>query len=187
MTAEHVQIQAFLAQHALEYDDLPTMKKAGIVPFLPGESLRYCVMTPVGNKPELGAPDFQLCKGTRMYRHENGWRDMRGTIPENVELEPLAVTALREGMEELGLKLSNIERLSVLGEYRFISATNRFEMAMWMLAAKMKNAEDFLPLQDIAKNTATREWLTLAEFEEQGRPDHAHILGQMEKAILACV
>lgn len=184
MTEEQQQIQAFLAQHALEYADIPAIQKAGVVPFLAEMPRRYCVMMPKASRPELGLPDYQLCKGTRMYKGAHGhWHDMRGSIPEGAEMEPLAVTALREGIEELGLELSAISRLLVLGEYHFTSATNRQDVAMWMLAAEMKNDTDFLPLEAIAKTTSAREWLTLAEFQKQGRPDHAHILQMIEQRI----
>lgn len=177
MTSERAQIQAFLGDYSC--DTLPEIRKAGIVPFMRAP-MRYYVMTPIAAKPELGLPEFQLCKGTRMYHHEGTWRDMKGAVPEGVELEALPATALREGMEELGLKLSNIAMLHALGEYRFTSATSRTEITLWMLAAEMKNANDFTTPH---ASTASCAWMTLAEFQKQGRPDHAHILGLIESAL----
>lgn len=180
MTVEQLQIQAFLATHSLGAEELPHITKAGIVPFLRAP-LRYYVMTPVAAKPDLGLPDFQICKGTRMFRGDSGvWQDMRGHVPEGVNLEPLPVTSLREGMEELGLKLSNIARLLPLGEYRFTSATNRQEVKLWLCAAELKSADDF---GRVAVSTQSCAWMTLAEFQKQGRPDHAHILGMVEKTL----
>jgi 8-oxo-dGTP pyrophosphatase MutT (NUDIX family) len=181
MTSEHTKIQAFLRSHSLEVPESPTLRKAGLVPFLTAP-LRYYVMTPVASKPDLGLPDYQLCKGTRMYKCAAGWKDMRGLVPENAELEPLSYTALREGVEELGLAFENIRKLFVLGEYRFTSATNRKDVDLWMLAAEVKNAFDFLPLEK-THGTQHRAWLTLAEFKKQGRPDHAHILEQVEERL----
>lgn len=181
MTAEHTEIQAFLNNFTT--GDAPEIRKAGIVPFMQGP-LRYYVMTPVATKPDLGLPDFQLCKGTRMFKGERGWEDMRKHVPDHAELEALPVTALREGIEELGLKLSNIEKFIPLGEYRFTSATNRQEVRLWMSAALVKKPEDFAAPVD---STAECKWMTLAEFNKQGRADHAHILSQMEERLAACL
>lgn len=183
MTSERDEIQAFLQAQTLSAAPAPDIRKAGIIPFLRGP-LRYYVMTPVASKPDLGLPEFQLCKGTRMYQEHCEWRDMRGVVPDGVVLETLPETAVREGVEELGLRLSNIAALHVLGDYRFTSATNRKEIALWLLAAQMRNEDDFLSVQDVAASTADRRWMTLAEFQRQGRPDHAHILGLAEEKIL---
>ncbi len=177
MTSTHAEIQEFLKDFASA--DAPEIRKAGIVPFLRAP-LRYYVMTPTATKPELGLPEFQLCKGTRMYQAHGAWHDMKGQVPEDVPLEDLAATALREGIEELGLKLANIAELVTLGEYKFTSATSRQDIVLWMLAAEMKNADDFVAPHT---STAACAWMTLAEFKKQGRPDHAHILGLIEKQI----
>lgn len=178
MTSTHAEIQAFLQDFAST--DAPEIRKAGIVPFL-RDPLRYYVMTPVAAKPDLGLPEFQLCKGTRMYYADGVWRDMKGEVPKGVLLEDLAATALREGIEELGVKLSNIIQLLPLGEYHFTSATSRIDVTLWMLAAEVKNANDFsLP----HPSTAACAWMTLSEFQKQGRPDHAHILGLVENRLL---
>lgn len=178
MTSTHAEIQAFLKDFASA--GAPEIRKAGIAPFLRAP-LRYYVMTPTAAKPELGLPEFQLCKGTRMYQANCTWHDMKGHVPEGAPLEDLSATALREGIEELGLKLSNIAQLFTLGDYRFTSATSRMEVVLWMLAAEMKNADDF---DAPHASTAECAWMTLAEFQKQGRPDHAHILGLIESTLL---
>ena len=182
MTVEREQIQAFLHERKLVTASAPAIRKAGLVAFM-REPLCYYVMTPVANKPDLGLPEFQICKGTRMYKSDDGWADMRGVVPDGALMETLPETALREGIEELGLKLSNIAALQALGEYSFTSATNRKEVALWLLAAEMQNEADFLPPHAIAASTAERRWMTLAEFRKAGRPDHAHILGLAEERI----
>ena len=180
MTSTHAEIQAFLKDFASA--SAAEIRKAGIVPFLRAP-LRYYVMTPAAAKPELGLPEFQLCKGTRMYQAHGVWHDMKGHVPDGAPLEDLAATSLREGIEELGLKLSNIAQLVTFGEYRFTSATSRMEVALWMLAAEIKNPDDFGAPH---ASTAECRWMTLSEFHQHGRPDHAHILGLMEKR-LTCV
>jgi len=184
MTDEFSKIQAFLSGWALDVPKAPGIRKAGIIPFLLGDPLRYYVMTPVANKPDLGLPEFQLCKGTRMYKGFKGWADMKGVVPDGAELEPLAATAIREGIEELGLKLENIRHISTLGEHRFTSATNRKEIDLWLFAAEMKTEHDFLPQAEVAASTHERRWYTLEEFKKHGRPDHAHILSLVEQRLL---
>ena len=221
MTEERAIIQAFLEAHSLQAEDLPDIRKAGLVVYIKvnssprrgevgrgaglhnaqlqnlmqasphpnpppmGEGIRYMVMTPVANKPDMGLPEFQICKGTRMYHDGNQWRDMRGNVPDGATLEALPHTAIREGIEELGIRVSNIARAQMLGEYRFTSATNRRDVSLWLLGAEMKNAEDFLPQEAVASVTHERRWMTLAEFNKEGRPDHAHILGQVEALLCA--
>jgi hypothetical protein len=176
----HAEIHQFLQPFSLDVAELKQQTKAGIIPYLPGSHKRYYVMKPVASKPDLGLPEFQLCKGTRMYKAASGWADMRGAIPDHSILEPLAATALREGIEELGLVLSNIVGLKSLGEYSFQSATSSKPKTMFLFAAGMKNEYDFLASSAVAATTAERAWLTLEEFKKLGRPDHYHVLSQIE-------
>ncbi len=83
--------------------------KAGVVPFL-RDPYRYYLMKPVAKNPAPAAPKFQLCKGTRMMKVDGKWQDIREG-EEAGEKETLAATALREGIEELGLRLQNIKQL----------------------------------------------------------------------------
>lgn len=180
MTDEFTQIQEFLARMGGEAPQASHIRKAGIIPYIQGKPLKYYVMTPVASKPELGLPDFQICKGTRKYKLGEEWHDMKGIVPEDADLEPLAHTAIREGIEELGLKIANISRMMTMGEYHFTSATNRKEVFLWLFVAEIKNPGDFLPPSQVAASTQACAWLTLEEFTKKGRPDHAHILSLIE-------
>lgn len=95
-------------------------------------------------------------------------------------VEFLAVTALREGIEELGLKLENIKQLYDVGAYDFSSATSGNAKQMWLFAAEM-SADDFS--DDVADSTAGCGWLSLAEFDVAGREDHRYILRDIEKKL----
>ncbi|MDE3060316.1 MAG: NUDIX hydrolase [Pseudomonadota bacterium] len=182
---ERESIQAFLEGQAIaplqnaarKGDDFT---KAGLVPFLRGEKYRFYVMKPVSRHASLSAAEFQLCKGTRMYLDSAGnWQDMRGGESAEIK-ETLAATALREGIEELGLKLANIGRLFDVGPYDFSSASSGKPKRMWMFAAEVIAAEDFLPSIEVAFTTAGREWLSLSEFSVAGRPDHHYILRDIQ-------
>ena len=158
-----------------------TYTKAGVVPFIRHEGgYRFYVMKPHFTIPELGAPAFQLCKGTRMQPVPGvGWQDIRG---ENAgpDSETLEQTALREGVEELGLKLSNISALYDLGPYEFRSATTSKPKRMWLFAARIIDSGDMLPDSAVEESTDERQWLSASEFAVVGRADHRYILDDME-------
>ncbi len=205
----HSEIKNFLNNNQLikaEESFSTTQKfinKAGIVPFM-RSPLRYCVMKPCAARPELGIPEFQICKGTRMFYRGNSWQDIKGkykadelkaeglkaeellagqSIVEELPIEELPVTALREGIEELGLILENIKNIMPLGIYSFTSASQHRNIDLWLLAAEMKEENQFLPLAEIKSVTAERKWMTLAEFRKHGRADHAHILNLIEEKL----
>ncbi len=160
--------------------------KAGVIPFTrDAEGFRYYLMKPRGTQPELGEPPYQLCKGTRQYYTEGeGWRDIRERDDTSgAQKETMAQTALREGIEELGLVLDNITALFDLGLYDFSSATTGKQKQMWLFAASVANIDAFLPDREIAETTAARAWLTAAEFAVVGREDHRYIVQDIEKKL----
>lgn len=159
--------------------------KAGLVPFLWEEGeLQFYVMKPHGKMPNLGAPPYQLGKGTRMYFVPGvGWRDMRDEGDYGGVKESLAETALREGMEELGVELTNIKELFDLGPYHFSSATTGKSRQMWLLAAQVREADGFMSASQVAHTTEAREWLSVSEFAVVGRADHHYILQDIEKRL----
>jgi hypothetical protein len=184
VTDIHARVRAFLQDESVETltesVDSDRYRKAGVIPYTREEDLRFYVMKPLGERPELGEPAFQLCKGTRMYHVPGvGWRDMRSEGNFNGEKETLAETALREGIEELGLKLENIHRLIDLGPYSFSSATTGRAKEMWLFAAEVKEMDDFASDGEVAFTTEARKWVSAADFAIVGRPDHHYILGDI--------
>ena len=158
--------------------------KAGVIPFLRENPSRYYVMKPRAKLPELGAPPFQICKGTRMQLVPNiGWRDIKEEGMRAPIMESLAETALREGIEELGVRLDNIKALIDIGPFGFSSATTGRSKSMWLFAAEMKNEKDFLPDNSIAETTAERQWMPLSEFTVVGREDHRYILETIQSKL----
>lgn len=156
--------------------------KAGVVPFIRHEGgHRFYVMKPHFTMPQLGAPPFQICKGTRMhYVIGAGWRDVKPDTLMEPKHESLVQTALREGIEELGLKLSNVSSLYDLGPYEFSSATTGRPKRMWLFAAKVVDSNDMLPDSSVEHSTSERQWLSAGEFLVVGRGDHSYILEDME-------
>jgi hypothetical protein len=183
----HARIHSFLQQLSVEplhspQDAKPDAfyNKAGLVPFVPGAERQYLVMKPVPKHAHMPPPAFQLCKGTRMYKKARGWRDIRETGDATGELEMLAVTGLREGIEELGVNLEGISRIIDLGAYTFSSAKTASPRHMWLFAAEMRSTESLLPFQAIAKITSARDWMPLSRFQAEGRDDHSTILADIE-------
>jgi hypothetical protein len=148
--------------------------KAGLLPVRrEGDALSFYLMQPRGDKPQLGPPPFQLCKGTRMALRDGQWHDLRDEGEAADDAEPLVVTALREGIEEIGLKLENVTALYDLGFHDFASASSGRRKGLWLFAATVRDAADFLP-PDAA--TADCRWFTPAQYAAAGRPDHAAIM-----------
>jgi hypothetical protein len=160
--------------------------KAGVVPFIATPAgYRYYMMKPAARRRELDLPPFQLGKGTRMYCPDGqGWRDMRDKGAET-HCETLLQTGLREGIEELGLRLTNICTLYDAGPYRFASASSGKPKHMWLYAAHVHSPDDFLPASQIESSTADRSWLSLNEFMANGRVDQQYILRDIEARIAA--
>jgi len=183
MTDNRTDIQAFLATQLQFSRNDASVSKAGIVPYIEQNGMRlYMAMKPVAKRPDLGEPEFQLCKGTRMFFDGEAWVDMRGGACSDT-LEPLAETALREGIEELGLRLRNITSLQDAGCHYFTSASSGKPIISWMFLAKLRSADDFLPVENITTITAERQFFTLTAFNKRGRPDHAHMLGVIDNAM----
>lgn len=190
MTETHARIHRFLQQQtmrtlhdgkAAQPDD--TYNKAGLIPFLPGTPARFLVMKPVPKHAHLPPPAFQLCKGTRMQQRSGAWRDLADNEPHSGTPETLAETALREGIEELGITLEGIDTLYDVGPYAFSSSKSRTPRAMWLFAASFKSEDALLPMQDVADTTTHRLWISLPQFLSEGRDDHRDILADIARKL----
>lgn len=189
MSDIHALIRAFLQQQTiipLPADGQPfaendSYTKAGVVPFVRDEEgFRFFIMKPRSTAPELGIPPLQICKGTRMHHVPGaGWCDMRQGM-KAADMETLAETALREGIEELGLKLENIGKLYEMGGFGFASATTGKPKQMWLFAASMLDEDDFLHDREVAMTTEARQWISAREFATSGREDHRPTLSNIE-------
>lgn len=155
------------------------------MPFVRDEDgFRFYGMKPRSTAPELGIPPFQVCKGTRMHRVPGvGWCDMRQGM-HAADMETLIETALREGIEELGLELENIAGIYDMGAFGFSSATTGKPKQMWLFAAEMMDENDFLHDREVALTTEDRRWFTAQEFAAHGREDHRYILKEMETRLM---
>jgi hypothetical protein len=188
MNDTHASISSFLqqlSQSTMVAEDgrggMENHTKAGVVPFMRGVPRRFYMMRPASKIAGLGDAPFQICKGTRMhYSDQQGWHDIRKPADRLPQAETLLQTALREGIEEMGLKLANITRLIELGAYGFASVTTGRSKSMWLYAAEMIHEQDFLPADEIASSTAECRWFTLQDFVASGREDHRYILSDID-------
>ena len=182
MTELHARIQSYLQQqtvptlHSVTPQPDHFYNKAGTIPYICGTQKRFLVMKPVAKHAHLPPPQYQLCKGTRMHKLETGWHDLAdGQQPSGIP-ETLLATALREGIEELGLIPEAIKVLYDVGPYAFASAKTQTPRYMWLFASELPNETELLPMPEVATTTAERRWMTLEEFSKAGREDHIDIL-----------
>lgn len=161
--------------------------KAGLLPFFRDGAgkISFYVMKPHAMEKELEPPTFQICKGTRMVKYTSvdgttGWRDITSRdwhtpdIANHVETH--IETAIREGIEEVGLKTTNVKAWYDAGLVFFRSVKTGKEKSMWLFVAEVKSRSDFdAPHAELA-GTAECRWCTLDDFAKVGRPDHYEIL-----------
>lgn len=122
--------------------------RSGVIPYYidsEGEIHMY-FMKP--SDPKFGGPDFQLAKGR---------------IDEGEDAER---TALREGEEELGLKLENIRYHQFVGNHYFNETHTVY-------IAKIKNKDDF---NEPCYETGETIWMTPDQFEVDGRALHRELV-----------
>ncbi len=175
-----------LVEGAAATDNVLT-DKAGMAPFMADKNgqLKFYVMKPLPMAKELEPPTFQICKGTRMVKYTSkdgaaGWRDINSRDWHNPgivnHIETHIETAIREGIEEVGLKPSNVIKWYDAGLVFFRSVKTHKEKSMWLYAAQVKSATDFDAPHPQLAGTAECRWCTLEEFAKLGRPDHWEIL-----------
>ncbi len=159
------------------------LNKAGLLPFVEDAqgSRRFLFMRPRAEHPELEPPRLQICKGTRMGKKTKGWCDVgKNASPgQYTEIEPLVVTALREGIEELGVILSNINEITDAGVVSFTSSRTNAVKPLALFLARMESIDRLLPMEKVESSTVERRWLSAEEFALKGRPDHWRIVQEL--------
>lgn len=130
-------------------------KKAGIIPyFKDGTALFFC-----SNNAAYGGVEPSIAKGR----------------VDGEETEEQA--AIREGEEELGLKQSNFASSPVLIWKDVLTGMDAtYEMAVY--AVEVKSKTDF---SAPGKETGSTKWLTLEQYEKEGRKSQLHIVQKMKK------
>ena len=128
--------------------------RAGIIPIFENKGLFM-----ISSNADFGGPDPAIAKGTI---------DKGETSPQ---------AAIREGEEELGLRISNMigkPKLGWSGKIKGLS--DEYLMDVYYVQVKDPKAFD-IPHYE----TKETVWLSLKEFENVGRQSHLHIIRRILK------
>jgi len=160
---------------------------AGILPVHgKGADVKVYLTRPEARKPDLPPPLFQLGKGTRMLCESNAWRDQR---PEDQSpfhaQEPLPVTALREGEEELGLQMENVQSLWDAGTYDFLSSTTGEAKNLALYLVSVHDPLAFHAPDRTYGKSAECQWLDPKKEGGLIKPDHLAIIEEVLKKLAA--
>ncbi len=203
MTKDEMRVAA---EKAAEYFNPPLMRepkywpdapyveifKAGAVPYrlTDDDKLEYFLFEPAAMLKDEN-PGFQICKGTREIFDPTGgeWenyhnrKQLEAFGAEN--LEDLRVTAIREAIEEVGLKAEHMLAAGEWGQAAFTSASTGALKTMWLYAIQLEADAVFDEPHETEANTIAREWFSLESESqcEKIRPDHLNILKQIDKVL----
>lgn len=120
--------------------------RAGVIPFFVNDDGTIEMNFMIPSETRYGGSDPQFCKG----------KVEKGESEED--------TAIREAIEELGLKESNVEWFSFLGIY--LGRT-------YIYICEVKDKNDF---DTPHYETAETVWLTLEQFQKIGRELHRPVI-----------
>jgi 8-oxo-dGTP pyrophosphatase MutT (NUDIX family) len=127
--------------------------KAGIIPFLNDGRALFMV----SSNPKFGGPDPAIAKG-------------------NVDKgETIEKAAVREGGEELGLKLSNMSAQPFLGWSGAVAGLQS-TYPIEVYAVPVKDETDFSSTDYETERTV---WMTRAQFKKTGRGTHRVIVDKI--------
>ena len=167
--------------------------KAGALPYRVTQAgkIEYYLFKPSAMFDDDSDPGFQICKGTReIFNAETDeWENYhkRAQLDELGvgNLEPIKVTAIREAIEEVGLKPEAMIAAGEWGQAAFTSASTGALKTMWLFAIQLEENAEFDEPHATEANTIAREWFNL-ENEEQStkiRQDHLQIIRQIDKVL----
>lgn len=163
--------------------DDAVLRLAGVIPCRKvGDMVEVLLVKPEHRKKELLPPQFQIGKGTRMWKPGNEWVDIRVEdvpLARNAEAEPLAVAALREAHEELGLLPGSITTLTDIGVHDFSSTRSGDVKQMALFIAEVEPALRLVAPDVEHGKSAEVAWVPVTDFAAHVRPDHAAILSRV--------
>lgn len=160
--------------------------KAGVIPYHMNENgqISFYLMKPTGAHPELGEPAFQIAKGTREIFMDGEWQNyypnpktakIARAHPERIE--SLFVNAMREGIEEIGLKPENVLSVQDAGRVDYTSESSGKPKSMWCFLAQVQDQNDFMEPDKEHADTGVCQWFTLEDENlAEVRADHLKIL-----------
>ena len=158
------------------------INKAGIVPLYESNQTHMLLIKPWAKKKNLGPPPWQIIKGTRMIHRQGSWEDYGKSddVNDGEILEPLLCTALREGMEEAGLRLDNISAIGLLGEHRYASLSTGKEKVMHLYALLVHNKNDFDWPNKAHPVTEAMKWFNINKLPDNTREDAVAMVADLQ-------
>ena len=122
--------------------------KSGIIPFYVGDDGQIRMLFMVPSDPYYGGPRLQIAKG--------------GIDPGETAEE----TAVREGIEELGLRMSNVVTVK---RGTHVTELVRGDKAVYRMEVFVAKIIDPAAFDQPHYETGHTSWLTLPEFQSRGR------------------
>jgi hypothetical protein len=165
--------------------DNKSFNKAAVIPFYKDESgdFHFYWMKPESREESnLPAPKWQLCKGTRMFNRGEEWVDFkppRSAPAEGDWLETLPQTALREGAEEIGLRMDNISQILLWGDDHILAQTDGRLISLWVTLVEVKDKDAFDAPDTIEAKTTAREWIKSGERTEEITDSHLAVVNRI--------
>ena len=135
--------------------------KAGLIPYVI-EDGQLKMLFMVSSDPQFGGPDPMISKG-------------------NVEdCETPYDCAIREAVEELGLRTSNIKTEPfVLADVSLKGLCDEYFLRVFACEVHLHDAFDTPHYE-----TAYTEWMTASEFDLRGRPSHKELVNNLVATLL---
>lgn len=168
--------------------------KAGVLPFHRDEAgrIHFYLMKPKAKEGQDydTPPQFQICKGTREYQYkgEGGVWQWEECKPRNRKMkegdkpEPLFVTAIREGIEEIGLQPDSIQRSFEWGRATYQGQKVERTHTLWLYVVEVAPDTPFLgPVKGLA-DTGKQEWFMWPPEENKAhevRADYITLLDEI--------
>ena len=170
----------------------------------PDGELEYMMLLPRSSRDRAKdnqPPSFQLASGGKnAWNNNEMFEIMRTDEIQADQLEHPHMCALREGMEELGLRLDNIASIKDMKTMQYISETSGKPMPIDVLAIEVKDKQAFdEPCKKHGKTEAVG-WvksekikeekpvlnclIDLVQVERTIRPDHQKIVLDFEAKLL---
>lgn len=192
LAAENTHAPALRPTHLWPKPPYEEIFKCGVVVMQPTESgnNQYYMMLPKA-KIEGENPGFQIAKGTREIYDNKAKEWINYYAPNQLaelgehNLEPLLVTAIREGIEEIGLRPETIEAIGEWGQGAFTSATTGALKTMWLYVLQLEMNAAFDEPDATYADTIARQWFRLDNAAECGkiRADHLRILQSIDNVL----
>ena len=147
---------------------MTVLNKGGFIPFYFNHELgKYVYLFMISSDAAYGGDKPMISKGGQEPPDQDG------------NQETILDTAIREAVEELGLRESNLDKIEV----PFYLTSQKIKKGhLYVFAGKVK---DPLAFDTPHYETAYTKWMTAEEFFKDGRQDHKVFIDLLERMLTA--